>query len=172
MGIVAGWRGPGHTWDGGKSDDSQILMAIEALHAAPFPGLGPCYISKEPWLWLPYEPGNREPPRLTDAPPDPADARLWHFHRPDIGMSDPQTGSPICLVELDGAWHDTRPGRKATDRRDRDYRAHRIPFAAVSLAEYRDDPNDWLPAMLAATQKALNAMPVMPAVGAAEAALQ
>ena len=52
-------------------------------------------------------------------------------------------GRPLLAVEIDGTWHDTPAGRKATDRRNRDYALAGIHLIAVRLSEYPH--NDWGP---------------------------
>ena len=43
--------------------------------------------------------------------------------------------API-IIELDGSWHATKAGLKATDRRNRDYRYADIMFLAIPTYEY------------------------------------
>ena len=40
------------------------------------------------------------------------------------------------IIEIDGSWHDTKAGRKATDRRNRDYRYAELQVIVIPLSEY------------------------------------
>ena len=133
---MTGWRGPGTTWDGGKSDDHQIAQAEQLLLAAVPPEMRLC-VDREPYLLLPRD-GTR-PFLLTslDNLEPEALEKSFVVRHPDVCLTI--KGRPALIVELDGSWHDTLPGRKATDRRDRDYRAAGLPCIAIRLSEYPED---------------------------------
>ena len=62
------------------------------------------------------------------------------IHHPDIVAECPcgKCTQPI-IVEIDGSWHATKPGGKATDRRNRAYRSAGLQFVAVPTYEYPMD---------------------------------
>ena len=157
------WRGPGTTWDGGKSDDGQIQEAARIVAEC----LTGYEIEIEPTLWLPFD---GAPPFTissdgTDSfivdPEHPASSPdgQYALRHPDVAVLDGNRA--VLLVELDGSWHDTVPGRKATDRRDRDYRAANIPFIAIRLSEY---PDGWQPEL----RRRLKCMKYIPPLGRAD----
>ena len=141
------WKGPGTTWDGGKSDDADIERARRVLTDRAL--ISPAAILKEPQLLLPrddapyaYKPITAdEAERIAAETPSyyPADLDVLYMRRhPDLCCS--VNGYPRMVVELDGSWHDTVPGRKATDRRDRDYKYSGISCVSIRLSEY---PEGW-----------------------------
>ena len=135
------WRGPGTALDGGKSDDAQIAQAEDVARNCLGPG---AEILREPYLLIPRD-GSALPRALPSVPSDtPADQYL--IRHPDLVVM--RSGRPSLLIEVDGAWHDTAPGRKATDRRDRDYRHASLPVAAIRLSEYPPSlGHDWRDAL-------------------------
>ena len=128
------WKGPGHTWDGGKSDDQSIAAARAALVDS---GIHHAAIFTEPYLLIPLLPSLRTC-LLTETAEDPPGGTEGRYtvRHPDLVVA--ASGVPLLIVEVDGSWHDTIPGRKATDRRNRDYRAAGIPFVEIHLSEYPD----------------------------------
>ena len=135
------WKGPGRTWNGGKSDDLAIAQAHFVLMSAgceiPYES-----IHVEPSLLLPRDEADVVPAEPTFAEEagkrlnaDASD-RLYVRRHPDLCVTI--AGVPRLVVEMDGSWHDTPPGRKATDRRDRSYRDAGIELVAIRLSEYPD----------------------------------
>ena len=154
------WRGPGTTWDGGKSDDGQIQEAARIVAEC----LTGYEIEIEPTLWiprdgtLPFTISAIGMDSFPEAPPTTA-TDDYAMRHPDLAVLDGTR--PVFLVELDGSWHDTVPGRKATDRRDRDYRAAGIPCIAIRLSEYPDGWQDEL-------RRRLKCMKYIPPLGRAD----
>ena len=157
---MTGWRGPGTTWDGGKSDYQQLQEAARIVAECLAGRLTELEI--EPTLWIP----NDGSPPFTissvgmdsfataedeDGMPGPPASDAYSFRRPDIAAFLDGCAS-MLLVELDGSWHDTVPGRRATDRRDRDYRAAGISCIAIRLSEYPAE-GAWQNALRAAIGK-------------------
>lgn len=82
--------------------------------------------------------------------PDGSGPVIWHgpvvsasemragaiVHHPDIVCL--RNGKPALIVELDGSFHDTVPGRRRTERRDRDYLRAHIPYIALNEADIRE----------------------------------
>ena len=126
------WKGPGTTWDGGKSDHADIAAAERVLVAAGVPA---DQIVRE---WFLHVRAEDESVIVSTGGPPANEPVLWTRH-PDVMVvagDFEDEWRPLLIVEMDGSWHDTKPGRKATDRRDRDYRSASIPFVAVRLSEY------------------------------------
>ena len=63
------------------------------------------------------------------------------IHMPDITIRD--KNGIACLVELDGSIHDTRSGRRKTERRDRDYTDAHIPHIAMNMADLKELGRSW-----------------------------
>ena len=125
-----------NTWDGGKSDDGEILEAIRVLVDMGYPR---GKIVKEPFV------GGRpndDCPSYTVLHGDyvhAGEGYAW-IHHPDIAVYRP-AGGIAFLVEIDGSWHDTVQGRKQTARRDRDYADLKIPCIAIRLSEFPGEGN-------------------------------
>ena len=62
-------------------------------------------------------------------------------HMPDITILG--KNGIACLVELDGSIHDTRSGRRKTERRDRDYADARIPHITLNMADLAELGRTW-----------------------------
>lgn len=126
------WRGPGTTWDGGKSDHADIAAAERVLVDLGIPS---AMIMRE---WFLHVRAEDEALIVSTGGPHKDESVLWTRH-PDLMVvagDHEDEWRPLLIVEMDGGWHDTKPGRKATDRRDRDYRSASVPFVAVRLSEY------------------------------------
>ena len=134
-----------NTWDGGKSDDAEIIEALVIMGGMGF-DFDDLYKETLLSLWPSDNEGGPEYEcRLGPNPSIPLKAQDggWFMHHPDI-MYAPHSPDlceprPLLIVELDGSYHDSKPGRKKTDRRDRDYRRAGIPFIAVRMSEYPDE---------------------------------
>ena len=134
-----------HTWEGGKSDDADLHAAADILrrHADP-----DAVILIEPYLLLDRD--GAAPPRVVAgiSRDDMAAAGLAGVivRRPDVVLVQPDGRTPQLVIEIDGSYHDSVQGRKATDRRSRDYRRHEIACTVVNKSQYADDrdsPLDW-----------------------------
>ena len=70
------------------------------------------------------------------------DIKQTHIvHVPDITILG--KNGIACIVELDGSIHDTRSGRRKTERRDRDYADARIPHIALNMADLEELGDTW-----------------------------
>ena len=70
----------------------------------------------------------------------------YYVMHPDITIIDHASrrrtwphdiGYPRVVIELDGSIHDTRPGRRKTERRNRKYKDAMQPYVAVNEADCR-----------------------------------
>lgn len=124
-----------NTWDGGKSDDGEILEAIRVLVDMGYPR---DKIVKEPFVG--GRPNDDCPSYTVDPGANPGDGYAW-IHHPDIAVYRPGGAALAFLVEIDGSWHDTVQGCKQTARRDRDYADLKIPCIAIRLSEFPGEGN-------------------------------
>ena len=153
MTSYGGWRrNTGDVLNGGKSDDEQIGAAENGMYAALKACGAPVKysIQREPFLLIDRA-GRAAPALWPDLSCDGTTTAAEVHDRcivrhPDLVLAE--YGQPVLIVEIDGAYHDTPAGRKATDRRDRDYRNAGLPCFAVRLSEYQGPdgggPDAWL----------------------------
>ena len=68
-----------------------------------------------------------------------------HFtHRPDIIIIPKDGANKIDLiVELDGSVHDTKSGRRKTERRNRDYEDAKLPYFVINITDCAEAKLDW-----------------------------
>lgn len=130
-----------NTWDGGKQDDADIAAAEWILRHRFGKGAD---IRREPFLVIPRD--GASPPRIAESLPlvAAAENEVWH---PDLALVGPPGDRPLLIVEIDGAYHDSGRGRKATGRRDRAYRANDISFIAIRKSEYPGGDFAWQDAL-------------------------
>ena len=130
-----------NTWDGGKSDDQDILRAIEVLVEC---GIDRESIHKEEWIASMWS-NTMFPPYDLFKDDVPNDGWDW-IHHPDIYVLKPdahRSDMPVWfIVEIDGSYHDSVAGRKKTDRRNKDYKDAGLECIAISKSEYPNE-GEW-----------------------------
>ena len=142
-----------YVWTGGKQDDAEIARAEAVVRAAYGPDVD---VRREPFLLIDRD-GDDPPAVRTDVPLHVIDGGRFLIKHPDLCIvGGPDGLTPLLIVEVDGAYHDSTAGRKSTDRRNGAYTSAGIPFVAVRTSEYGDDwpeaLRDALPSTLKSAQ--------------------
>ena len=52
--------------------------------------------------------------------------------------------SPELIIEMDGAVHHTKPGRKKTEKRNADYRYMGVPLIIIDLPDLAEAGTNWM----------------------------
>ena len=72
---------------------------------------------------------------------DPDGLKRYIIHHPDILiMCD---NALKCIIEIDGSIHDTGPGRRKTEKRDRNYTDASIPHISLNMADLAELGDTW-----------------------------
>ncbi len=130
---------PRHTWDG-DDDAEAVAIATNYLNSNLPEGY---YAVSQPYLLV--DPGGEHATSLVMNVQKGMLKTMRSGYRmvvahPDIVVmrESVDTGWAnmiVCAVELDGSIHDSRPGKKQTDKRNKKYRLAEVPVVQVNAAD-------------------------------------
>ncbi len=124
--------------DSGKDDEVQLqALAAYLVHTL---GFAPDRIKKEPFLLFSQYDGSLAGTCYQMVTQEELDGCV--AHHPDIVILN-KRGRPICIVELDGSYHDSKTGRRKTERRNGHYRDARIPCIVLNIADLKLLKKTW-----------------------------
>ena len=133
---------PNYTWEG--DSDAALVTAVWQYLDIHLPS--GYYAVTQPYVVIDAEDRSyRVYRRLNAWDLDPVTTGMKPLvAHPDLAVlqSTLHQGKPgpdwiVCVVELDGSIHDTRPGRKQTIKRNAKYEAGKIPYVVINQADYR-----------------------------------
>ncbi len=122
----------------GKSDEAQ-LQALYAylIHSCGWP---PDRVKKEPYLLFSRYDGSLVALCEERVTQEELDGCIPHH--PDLVITY-KRGKPRCIIELDGSIHDSKSGRRKTEKRNGHYRDAHLPCIVINIADLAFTGETW-----------------------------
>ncbi len=118
----------------GKTDEEQLNAMSTYLYEKGH------RIIKEPYLLFDRETG--APKGLALQYITEPQAKRYIIHHPDLIIPDPKHLAK-CIIEIDGSYHDSKAGKRKTEKRNAHYQTAKIPYIILNVADLKLLDQDW-----------------------------